>query len=98
MTFFDEAVALFNNIVQIFGLNGFDLPRGAKQIQKVVHHVEASLPGAIFVDRNAIRHTIGLYRLHEETGCSSQIGPLRQHEIKGFPELADRAVESLTLM
>ena len=54
----DEAVVLFNDVVQIFRLDDFDAQRDAEQVEKIVHRVQSRFVGPTLVDDDTIGHAV----------------------------------------
>ena len=90
---FDEAVVLFNDIVEIFRLNNTDDPATPRELEDDVDTLQTSKISAALVDDNAFRDTVGGNGTLEKPTCGSRVAVLREHEFKGLAVAIDSAVQ-----
>lgn len=89
----DKPVILLNHVVEVFNLQGLDQPEPSMQQQQPVDVLQSCQVRTTLVDDDLFGPTIVLDRAGEEGAGRSLITVLRQHEIKGFSEFIDSAVE-----
>jgi len=90
--FLDEAVILFDDVVQIFHLKDLDQRPIAEEKQEKIDVQQAGLIGAALVDHNLLRHTVIADSLLEEGLGRLFIALFGQYEIQNLSMLIDRGV------
>ena len=81
----DEAVILFENVVEIFDLPDRDGLPCTGELQDYVHSLNAGQIGTALVDDDQVRHTVRANGALEETPGSGQIATLGQRDVVWFP-------------
>ena len=78
----DEAVVLFQYVVEIFNLPHRDGAPVAGELQDHVHRLQAGSVCTALIDHNLIRHAVGADRSLEEAPGSGQISAFGKQKIE----------------
>jgi len=89
----DEAMVLFKDIVQIFGLSDRDCAATVGKLQDRVHRLQTGPVGTTLVDDDPVGHAVRTNRPLKEAPGGGKVSVLGQHEIKGLSVAIHRPVK-----
>lgn len=95
--FLDEAVILFNNIVQIVDLEYFNKTDQTSQHQQAIHIFQSGIIGTAFIQDDFYWQSVRVNRLPEKGSGRGFIAFLGEHEINGIAEFIDSPVQVTSL-